>query len=299
MEHPWGISGPEFLWLYAAGLAVALAWLIVTRTRARRPRQIEPTPPLDLESVAFLSGGSRRVIELAIGRLLEAGALRANRSGTISAVKGSQGNDPVEAAVLGAVAARSRQVRTVISSIRSSERIERIADELAAHQLVVTPRVAASARRKAVLGLVLVLVIGAVRFVNGAVKSLPVSYLAFELIATLALIVILLKRPIRARTVHGDRALESARTTIADGLGLVALFGLAMFPNEAVRSALSAGGKARVSSGSSSSWSYAPGVYIASCGGSTSSGGSSCGSSGGSSCGGGGGGGGCGGGGGG
>jgi len=292
MEQPWGISGPEFLWLYGAGLVVALGWMIAVRARVRRPRQIEPTPPLELESVAYLAGGARRVIELAIARLIEAGAIRASRGGSLTAIQSPPGRlDPVATAVMSALGNRTRKVNTLIRSVRATHRISQLSDELAAHQLVLTPRAAARARRVAWLGLVLLLAVGVARFVNGAMKDLPVNYLVIELVVTVALLMLVARRPIRPRTVHGDRALASARNTISAGVGLVALFGLAMFPDQAVRSVLA---PARASAGSSNSWSYAGGVYIASCGGSASSGGSSCGGSsgGGSSCGGGGGGGG-------
>lgn len=92
---------------------------------------------------------------------------------------------------------------------------------------------------------------------------------------------------------HGDRALAGARRTTTSGVGLVALGGLAAYPDKEVGAALLKVVGTR--SGSSTAWTYGAagasgsGVAYASCssGGSSSCGGSS---GGGSSCGGGGGG---------
>jgi uncharacterized protein (TIGR04222 family) len=292
MERPWGLSGPTFLWLYGAGLIVALALAFGVRAQARRPRLTEPPPTLDLEAIAFLAGGTRRVFELAIARLLDSGAVRANRGGTIRAVQGATTADRIGTAVLDALGRRSINVNKLMRSVRVPRQVEQLGDWLAARRLVLTPTEAARTNRRALLGLYLLLAIGAVRLVNGVVDSLPVMYLAGLLAATVVMIVLLTKRRVAARTVHGDRALDGARGAIVEGVDLVALDGLGAFPDRQVRRVL-----APVTM-SGAGWGYVGSGYAA-CGGGGSlatGGGSSGDSGGGSSCGGGGCGGGCGGG---
>jgi hypothetical protein len=67
MSHPWGLSGPAFLWLYGAGLVVAVGIPALVRTLpAVGSRRLDP--PLDANGVAFLAGGSRRVVETSLAR---------------------------------------------------------------------------------------------------------------------------------------------------------------------------------------------------------------------------------------
>ncbi|GAB3438988.1 TIGR04222 domain-containing membrane protein [Actinophytocola sediminis] len=290
MSQPWGISGPGFLWLYGGALVIALAVALGVRARARRPQLVEQPPELDLESVAYLAGGARRVLELAIARLIEDGAVRANRGGTIRAVRDATAWDPLGDAILKKLGRGSPNINTLIRSVRATKHLDQVSAALAAFQLVLTPKAAARANRLARLWLFLLLFVGVARFVNGIIELQPVGFLMIQLVVTVMVLIVLSNRRIRPRTVHGDRALDQARAGITDGVELVALGGLAAFPDDDVRGAL---GPVVTGSVATASWSYGAGTY-ASCGGTSSCGGSSGG--GGSSCGGGGGGGGCGGG---
>jgi len=116
MNHPWGISGPEFLWLYAAGLAGAVVWVVVVRARARRPEPT-PGPAVSLDELAFLAGGARRLVELSIARLVAAGRLRVNRTGTLTSTVKRPPGEPLDAAVHAALGRRPLRPATLIPKV--------------------------------------------------------------------------------------------------------------------------------------------------------------------------------------
>ncbi|HEY0637543.1 MAG TPA: TIGR04222 domain-containing membrane protein [Pseudonocardiaceae bacterium] len=306
MDTPWGITGPQFLALYSAGLVIAVGIAVFVRYRARRPAAPdERFPPLDIAGLAFLAGGPRRVVEVAIARLIEVGALRPIRGGQVAAVT-NYAPHPLDAAVLDETGPLPRAVSTVIRRATVNPVVTAIGDALVRQKLLLAPKAARRAQRRAVLALHLLLLVGVIRLINGVWRDYPVAYLAVLLALTLVLALVLGGKRLPARTVHGDDVLSAARdgdqhlllgpsAAMMGAAGVVALSGLALFPDGGIRQAL-----AMNATSSGSSWAYSGGgsSYIGtSCGSSSSdsgsSGGSSCGgsSSGGSSCGGGGGGG--------
>src|SRR6516164_9430806 len=88
MNQPWGLSGPQFLWIYGAGLAAfaAAPWLLVQLGRTFgivSPRAV-PAPVLDAYEVGYLAGGAQRAAEVVIGELTASGALGVDSAGQIS-----------------------------------------------------------------------------------------------------------------------------------------------------------------------------------------------------------------------
>jgi uncharacterized protein (TIGR04222 family) len=84
MSQPWGLSGPQFLGLYGAGMAVAviapfLVYLIIRRVPGRGPGR-----DLDMYEAGYLAGGAQRAAEVVIAELVHAGALRVDSSGRVS-----------------------------------------------------------------------------------------------------------------------------------------------------------------------------------------------------------------------
>jgi uncharacterized protein (TIGR04222 family) len=254
VSEPWGMSGPQFLVAYQLVLLVAVAYAVVSRWLIRRNGIGAGQPAhagLSVPELAYLAGGPRRVVETAIAALVDSGALRPARRGTVQVVHavGSTG-DPVQAAVLGAAAERhTTTVPRLVESMRRHRALDPIRSTLAAGGLVVAPPVARARLRLAVAPLVVLFAVGLTRLVNGVVLHRPVGWLALYLAATAVLAVALLWHREPMRTARGQHALRDARPDRAGdtsaamagmplAVGLVALGGLAAFPDDDVRTAL-------------------------------------------------------------
>jgi uncharacterized protein (TIGR04222 family) len=254
MDRPWGLSGPDFLALYVAALALLVTYGVLLRVRVRRPARPDAVRPVDLAGLAFLIAGPRRVAEVAIARLLETGALRAARGGQVSAATAPAGH-PIDAAVLYEAGHIPRPLDEVVRRVAAGPPVTAIGDALVAQRLLVAPSTVRSVRRRSVLGLHLLLVVGVVRLINGLVQEYAVGYLIGLLILTVIVSLVLSSRKLPARTVHGDRVVRAARSAGTTGraapnpwlapamamggaAGLVALGGLAFYPDLMVRDAL-------------------------------------------------------------
>ena len=289
--HPWGLSGPEFLWLYIVGLVVALVVAIGARMRVRRPRLAEPPGQLDVTELGFLGGGPVNALQVAVARLAMADLVRVNRSGQVSANSTvlSTGN-PLDDAVL-----TNLTYPRMVSALAKRPSVERamteIGETLVRRGLLVAPGAAIRARRLGMVPLYVVFAVGVVRWINGVAEDLPVGYLTFLLAATLIAVVFmnvrLLSAP-KARTVHGDRVVNAVRKqgSAADPLARAAVSGPRVIEDVNLSHALALATPAAItpaawSYASSSSYStYVPPDTSSSGGG----GGYSCGSSSSSSC---------------
>ncbi|MFD4640661.1 TIGR04222 domain-containing membrane protein [Lentzea sp. NPDC058436] len=294
--EPWGLSGPEFLQLYWIGLALAVLVSIVVRVRVRAGRSTQPVRSLDMDELAYLAGGPRRVVETSIARLLTAGELRTSRRGTVQVTSSTQSLNAVDRAVVtDSQRYTNRTVNLMIPAVAKEDVVTGIGRRLEDMGLLVNPDVVKSAVRKGSVALWVLLAIGIARWVNGIALGAAIGWLTLQLVLTGLLILLLTRRGKKVmRTSKGNSVLDAARTSNSSkaragtldevmytgAAGAVLFGGLVVYPDLAVRSSLLA---------SSGSGGYSSGSY-STC--STSS--SSCSS--GSSCGGGGGGGGCGGG---
>ncbi|MDX8031839.1 TIGR04222 domain-containing membrane protein [Lentzea sp. BCCO 10_0856] len=286
MQRPWGLSGPEFLQLYWIGLALAVLVAIVVRVRVRAGHSNQPVRSLDMDELAYLAGGPRRVVETAIARLLTSGELRTSRRGTVQVTSTTRSLNAVDRVVItDAQRYTNRTVNLMIPALTKDGVVLAIGQRLEDMGLVVNPAVAKSALRKGSILLWVLLAIGVARWVNGIAIGANIGWLTLQLVITGALIFVLTRRGKHVRTSKGNSVLDAARTTsthraatsdeavYAGAAGLVLFGGLAVYPDLAVRSSLLA------SSGSTSS-SY--GGYTGDGGGSSScSSGSSCGGGGG------------------
>ncbi|MFI6099087.1 TIGR04222 domain-containing membrane protein [Lentzea sp. NPDC051213] len=280
--RPWGLSGPEFLQLYWIGLALAVVVAIIVRVRVRAGHSNQPVRSLDMDELAYLSGGPRRVVETAVARLLTAGELRTSRRGAVQATANSQSVNPVDRAVMADSQRYStRTVNVMIPSVATDTAVTSIGQRLEDMGLVVNPDMAKSALRKGSIALWVLFAIGLARWVNGIALSANVGWLTLQLVLTAVLIFLLTRRGKLVRTTKGDRVLDAARDSgsrttdqgvLVGAAGLVALGGLAVYPDLEVRSSLLASyaGSSTYSSGTACS------VGSSSC-----SGGSSCGGGGG------------------
>ncbi|WP_154696977.1 TIGR04222 domain-containing membrane protein [Lentzea guizhouensis] len=247
--EPWGLSGPEFLQLYWIGLALAVLAAIVIRVRARAGGS-QPVRTLDVDEIAYLAGGPRRVVETAVARLLTAGELRISRRGAVSATNSPQSRNHVDRAVLtDSQRYSNRTVSLMIPAVAKDIAVRAIGLRLQELGLVLSEEAVKRARRNGSALLWLLLAVGVVRWVNGIAIDANIGWLSVQLVITAVLIFFVLRRGKNLRTTTGDRVLDAARTAggratgsedpaLVGAAGLVALGGLTVYPDLAVRSSL-------------------------------------------------------------
>ena len=185
MPRPWGLSGPEFLQLYWIGLALAVLVAIVVRMRVRAGNTSQPVRSLDMDELAYLAGGPKRVVETAIARLLTAGELRTSRRGTVAATALAKSTNPVDRAVItDSQRYTNRTVNLMVPSVARDGVVSSIGKRLEDMGLIVNPDVAKSALRKGSIVLWILLAVGIARWVNGIAVGAPVGWLSLQLAIT-------------------------------------------------------------------------------------------------------------------
>ncbi|WP_410602020.1 TIGR04222 domain-containing membrane protein [Amycolatopsis sp. lyj-90] len=294
MSDPWGVSGPDFAWLYAwlAFLPFLAAGMYALWLR-------RGTGPLEVPGVhhlAALAGGSDRVTDTAVAGLLERHGLRPDSRGRLHPVRPVPA-DPFERAIVALVRGNRIGLRELRSKMARHEVVQELRADLQRRGLQVAENRRRLGWRCAMAVYVAVLALGIARLANAVPLKRPVAILVVLMVCVVGALglIVWLQLPDRSgrATTQGTLALRYGdwdRELGRTATGQVALHGFRAYPDPVIAAALSTTGDTRGNRftgmvGSSGS----EGAYIpagSSCGG----GGSSC-SSGGSSCGGGGGGG--------
>ena len=211
MNQPWGLSGPQFLWIYGAGMA---AFAVVPRLLALFGRAVGtaspqvPAPVLDAYEVGYLAGGAQRAAEVVIGELTTSGALRVDSAGRISQASSAElaawlacAHGIAAQAVPDGLSAQKVQQRLAkdpgIVAIGVRLRAERL---LIARSWVIAARVTAWA-----LWLALMLA-GALRLAEGAHNHRPVGDLVRLYLLTLLLGIVSRRRWLERLTWARTRA---------------------------------------------------------------------------------------------
>jgi uncharacterized protein (TIGR04222 family) len=290
MDNPWGISGPDFIWLYIGAFGLALIALFVLR-RVRRAGSISRAghEPLTVEETAYLTGGGPRMVESAIAGLVDRNVIRVERNGYIYAVSNAaQGPESeLEEVVVGAVDGRVGQtVGQIQRKLAGDPMFDRVLKSLEERGLAYR-----GGRAWAWLSaapLLVLFAVGAVRWVNGVELGFPVGYLGGLLILTL-IVIIFAVQPVKPGITKAGRRVLAERAAGSGTAATVAMGGLIAYPDKATAKAFRKHREPAYSRSRSDSGYVAFGGASA-C--SSASAGSSCGSSSssGSSCGGGGGG---------
>ncbi|MBP2330853.1 uncharacterized protein (TIGR04222 family) [Kibdelosporangium banguiense] len=296
MNHPWGISGPAFIWLYIGAFGLALVALLVMR-RVRRSGSIGRTgsEPLTVEETAYLSGGWPRMVESAIAGLVSRNVIRVQRTGYIYKVSGTdhRPESELEELVVGAVDGRAGQtVGQIQRKLAGDPMFDRVLSSLEERGLAYR-----GGRAWAWLStapLLVLFAVGAVRWVNGVNLGFPVVYLGLLLILTLVVIIFAVQ-PVKPGITKAGRKVLAERGSSAGTAALVAVGGLGAYPDRDTARVLrkrhrdrgsDSGGATVAFWGASSFPDSASGGVSSGCGGS--SGGGGCGGGGGGGCGGGG-----------
>ncbi|GGM55276.1 hypothetical protein GCM10012275_28010 [Longimycelium tulufanense] len=273
MNEPWGFSGPEFLGLYGVGVLLASLWMIRVRGRLRRSDASDVArTQLSAEELAYLAGGPARVIDVAVSRLIDTGAVRVCRAGRLRAVTGATASHPLDAAVLGLLSDGSgRQLAAVRARGVRLEAVRLPLERLVSLDLLVDPRRVWPVKLQAVLPMLALGIVGLFRWINGLASERPVGWLTVLLALTVLLVFLGLAHGTPLRTTRGDALLARVRPTVkeikpavaenrsGDGastavLTAVALAGIAAMPDSPELSALlsntgSSGGSGGTSSG--------------------------------------------------
>ena len=231
-------SGPQFVWLYIGLLGVALVVAAILRQALRTPSGDPGDVSLDDPyEVAYLVGGGRTAVDVAIVTLVGRNAISITPTRRF-AMAGPQaaGADPLERAILAAIAARAsgrlaRWQGVSAGALRGACRPElsQLRERLAWLGLVMTPGQQAQSRILPALVLVALGAVGLVRLINGAMVNHPIGYLTILLITTggIALLFAGLGPP---RSRRGDRLavrLQRSNAVLRSSIGGLAAAGAA------------------------------------------------------------------------
>src|SRR5262249_61996577 len=84
MGQPWGLSGPQSLGVYAAGIGLTIVIPLIIRQVIRGLPGRRIRCELDPYEVGYLVGGPRRAAEVVIAEGVDCGALRVDSSGRVA-----------------------------------------------------------------------------------------------------------------------------------------------------------------------------------------------------------------------
>lgn len=244
MVDTWGISGPDFLWVYGLALLVTTVVAVAVRARvdSRRDDGVRSVRHLSIPELAFLSGGPGLTTSVSMwtlvrggvivveNRLVEAARARwpldlddvgdAVGATELSVHRVPEDLDEVDAAlvelVVGSRPARPEAIR--IEHERSGA-VVRLGTELVARGLMRSPAVVRRMHVAVVATFVPLLLLGMARVASGVAAAKPVDNLLVLLLAGLAAFAIVYHVP--TLPWHTSRLLDSWRGHAEQQLRLV------------------------------------------------------------------------------
>lgn len=256
MNHPWGLSGVAFLWIYGIAIVAALGFAIHWRGRDGLATRSEPATPIDDQLLGYLVQGPRRAVEVAVARLLDTGGARVTPAGALAPTETAAAR-PFDRAVqgrLGTVAARS--AGATVSAVATSSVVAEPRDRLVRQGLTVSRRAERRGRWQGTIPMWALFAVGGARFDSELAADDTSSTVVWFLLGTAAMLlgltfvatdVQLTSEGWRVRKAarHGPAHPLLARIDLESTGARVALHGLAAYPDATVRAVL--GGQARVS----------------------------------------------------
>ncbi|TDV57571.1 TIGR04222 domain-containing membrane protein [Actinophytocola oryzae] len=238
MNGPFGLPVPMFLLLYGIAILASVAYAELLRHRLWAPR-VTDTSAVDRPALlAYLDHGADRVVEVALVRLVGSGAVRVSRKGNVSATTKEVSN-PLDQVVLDAIGRRPRPVHQVVERTVRLPSMTGLDDMLRRKRLRVHYADSDRALRRGLVAPFVLLGIGVVAFVMGLFADYPVGFLLLEIVVGAAVVGLPYLRQMPYVTVHGERLRAAVRES-AGPADLVALHGLAWYPDAEVASALQA-----------------------------------------------------------
>lgn len=224
VSQPWGLSGPQFLGVYAAAFVASLLVVAAVRSALRRGPARIPTADAsraDVYTLAVLNGGRDRVVDTAVQALVAGGQLRVSRDHKIAVCGLAAPDEPVQQAVLACVERLPlSDLRRVRTAGRDTEPVVRVEQAAVDSGLLLGADRMRSARAAALIPAAVVGVAVA-RLVNGVRLGRPVGFLVLALVAGVVVTVIAAAAVSRG-TRAGERLVERARqahATAPEGFG--------------------------------------------------------------------------------
>jgi uncharacterized protein (TIGR04222 family) len=233
----WGLSGPEFLWIYGTAGALTALWARHrwhTATAGPRLRPDEREPHIGLYDLAMLGGGPQLAITSAAAQLHRDGVLEADADTGTLRVTGELDPtaDPLEHAIVAVVSQASGLTSTEMrAQVQDSDAIRSMTDHLTRAGLLVDETEAAKLRRLW-LPFAALAVVGVARIVAGLLSGAPIGWLALVVLLVVGAAIGALRRPgatRRGREIirrwRGDREELRDRPASGDAALAAALFG--------------------------------------------------------------------------
>jgi uncharacterized protein (TIGR04222 family) len=216
MNQPWGLSGPQFLGVYAAGLAAVFVIALLTRQLVRRlPAGPGPAAAgdLNLYQAAYLAGGPHRAAQVMVAELTQAGALRVSSAGNIMLADAGLAAASPPAALYGVRIDRlpsGTQTKSVLRALARDPGVTGIGHQLAGAGLTVGKGRRRAARAVTGLAAIALFVTAIARFMEAAANHRPAGNLGglFVLSLIVCLFLVLATAPPSLRTPRGARCLR-------------------------------------------------------------------------------------------
>jgi uncharacterized protein (TIGR04222 family) len=216
-QPTWGMSGPEFLWLYGALCVAATIWVVVWRRAAGGPVPPGADPDLGIHELAMLGGGPQLAITSAATQLMRDGALRRGPSDGLLEAAGElpEDADPLERAVFETVARRpGMSVDAMRAEVVKSDVLLTMKAELVAAGLLLSDGAARLLRWRWLIGAALA-ALGAARLWAGVDGDDPVGFLlVMVMIVCYSTQDVFRNRPVATR--HGDAIVDRWRAECGD-----------------------------------------------------------------------------------
>jgi uncharacterized protein (TIGR04222 family) len=276
-DDPWDVSGPHFLIAYGAAFLIAVIISVIVRRRFWHAPVPPPRERLSLNELAFLSGGPYLIVDTAIARLVESGALRVQRDGKLHAT-GERGMTDLDWAIINYVRETPATADVLRRNLHEHESADRAKVSLQQRRLLHEE----SARQRffVLLPLLVLLAVGVVRFAIGLSLDRPVGILLGLLVCISIVLVARMSPAAKYQQTKSARKLltkvkklgpaETSRllpvVALTGAAGLVVIGGLQAFPDQDIAMALGPSPSAG-STGSTSSCSSSTGCGSGGCGG--------------------------------
>jgi uncharacterized protein (TIGR04222 family) len=216
-QRTWGMSGPEFLWLYGILCLGAAVGLWLWRRAAGGPGPSGREPDLGIHELAMLGDGPQLAITSAATQLMRDGVLRRGAADGMLDLAGELGEDadPLERAVLEAVARRpGTSVDAMRAAVVKSEALTSMKAELVEVGLLLSDGKARLLRWRWLIGAALA-AFGAARLWAGVDAGAPVGFLLVMVLTVFCTTqAIFRSRPVATR--HGEAILDRWRTDCGD-----------------------------------------------------------------------------------
>jgi uncharacterized protein (TIGR04222 family) len=209
MDETWGISGPDFIALYAVAFLISLLFCFAIRilTRSGAAHSTAAPGALTTLEVACLTGGPRRVVEAAVAQLVDTGQLRPSHTGYVQAPANATGTNPVEQTVLADVKRYGRRsVAMLTQRLAESDAVKEVEAGLVRAGYLLDEDLVARRKTIGMVPAVAVLAVGVARLLAGLADDHPVGYLVLLLIGSGLVVYLLHRETACPRTFQGEEA---------------------------------------------------------------------------------------------